>query len=86
MPQRAYGSAPAGSPATGDVIYSDEELEFLKAVDAWKRKHRKPYPTLCDLLQVLRTLGWSRGTPPSIPPEAVVGYSRARFRKRPRQR
>lgn len=42
--------------------YSDEEREFLIAMDAFKRKNRKPFPTWSEVLGVLRGLGWRRGT------------------------
>lgn len=42
--------------------YSDEEREFLQAIDRYKRSSRRPYPTWREVLNVLRTLGW-RKTP-----------------------
>lgn len=43
--------------------YSDEETEFIRAMDAFKRKHRKPFPTFVDVLRVAQSLGYRRVAP-----------------------
>jgi len=40
--------------------YTPEELEFLKAIDEYKRLHRRPFPTWREVLHVLRSLGWKK--------------------------
>lgn len=40
--------------------YTDEEREFLAAIDAYKRLHRRPFPTLCEILDVVHGLGYRR--------------------------
>src|SRR5262249_52710816 len=53
--------------------YTDEEREFLQAIDRYKRTHGRPYPTWREVLNVLRELGWrktqgpSRGAPSPSP-------------------
>ncbi len=38
--------------------YTDEEREFLVAIDRYKRSNNRPYPTWMEVLNVLRGLGW----------------------------
>ena len=40
--------------------YTPEELEFLAAVDKYKREHRRPFPALTELLGVLKSLGYRK--------------------------
>ncbi len=42
--------------------YTDEELEFLKAIDRYKRSQNRPFPTWIEVLNVLRQLGWAKVT------------------------
>ena len=37
-----------------------EVLEFIQAIDEYKRVHRRPFPTWSEVLEVLKTLGYSR--------------------------
>ena len=48
-----------GSPANS-AHYTEAEVEFMMAVDAWKRQHQKPNPTWSEILAVLRSLGYSK--------------------------
>jgi hypothetical protein len=43
--------------------YTEEEREFLAALDRYKRTRRRPHPTWCEVLNVLRELGWRKQTP-----------------------
>jgi len=43
--------------------YSPAELEFLKAMDGYKRAHNRPNPTCCEVLAVLISLGYRKGEP-----------------------
>ena len=47
--------------------YSDEEREFLLAIDRYKRSRRRPHPTWREVLDVLRQLGWRKVPPPDQP-------------------
>ena len=38
--------------------YTPEELAFLRAMDQYKREHRRPFPSWREVLDVLRSLGW----------------------------
>ncbi len=52
--------------------YTDEEREFLQAIDRYKRVNKRPYPTWREVLKVLRGLGW-RKAPPAPPSAAAPG-------------
>lgn len=57
---------PAGrNPANADVGYEDAEVEFLKAIDRYKRERRRPHPTWIEVLDVLRALGWRQVAEPT---------------------
>jgi hypothetical protein len=42
--------------------YTDDEREFLAAMDRYKRQFNRPHPTWCEVLAVLKSLGWSKTT------------------------
>jgi hypothetical protein len=44
--------------------YTDEEREFLLAMDRYKRAYRRPYPTWREVLHVLKCLGWRKVAEP----------------------
>ena len=39
---------------------SDEQFEFLKAIDEYKRKNTRPFPTWTEVLEVIKTLGYRK--------------------------
>ncbi|MBL8888895.1 MAG: hypothetical protein JNL67_02880 [Planctomycetaceae bacterium] len=47
-------------PTTCERDYSEDELEFMRAVDEYKRKNRRMFPTCSELLEVLRGLGYQK--------------------------
>jgi hypothetical protein len=42
------------------LSYTDEELEFLRAMDEYKRQYRRPFPAWHEVLAVLKSLGYSK--------------------------
>jgi hypothetical protein len=42
------------------ATYTDEEKEFLLAMDRYKRDNRRPYPTWSEVLEVLKSLGYTK--------------------------
>jgi hypothetical protein len=44
--------------ATSDVVFDEGELEFLRAMEEFKVRHDKKFPTWTDCLGVLRALGY----------------------------
>lgn len=47
-------------PTTCERDYSDDEVEFMQALDAYKRKHGRMFPTCSEILEVLRGLGYQK--------------------------
>lgn len=45
-----------------DGAETPDELEFLRAVDRFRR--RVPFPAATDYLNILRSLGWRKAAPP----------------------
>lgn len=62
VPLRPVTSPRRGNPLTTTPDYDADELEFLKAVDAYKRKKSRPFPSHSKILGVLRALGWVKQT------------------------
>lgn len=63
-------------PTTCERDYSDDETEFMKAMDRYKRENRRPFPTWSEVLEVLRSLGYRRVAEPTALPgrgSGVVG-------------
>ncbi len=52
-------------PVTFEKEYSAEETEFLKAIDLYKRINRRPFPTCCEVLEVLMALGYRKVAEPT---------------------
>jgi hypothetical protein len=49
-----------GNPRTAEFEYEAEEVEFIMAMDRYKREKKKPFPTWSEVLEVLRGLGWKK--------------------------
>jgi hypothetical protein len=47
-------------PATCDRDYTQAELEFMNAIQAYKQKSGRMFPTWGEVLEVLRDLGYSK--------------------------
>lgn len=45
-------------PTTCERDYSAEEIEFMRAMDEYKRKHGRMFPTCSEILEVVRALGY----------------------------
>ena len=50
--------------------YTDDEAEFIRAMDRYKRERRRPYPTWSEVLAVARSLGYRK--PPNPDPGAAT--------------
>ena len=57
---RDYKSRADLKSARRDGDYSSDELEFLVAMDRYKRARRRPFPTWVEVLDVLKELGWTK--------------------------
>lgn len=52
-----------GHPTTAEMDYSEEEIEFMFAVQAFKDRSGRHFPTLSEMLNVIRGLGYSKDIP-----------------------
>lgn len=47
-------------PTTCEREYTDDEIEFMKAMDQYKRDNRRQFPTWSEVLEVLHALGYRK--------------------------
>lgn len=47
-------------PTTCERDYNVEEIEFMRAMDEYKRDFGRPFPTWSEVLEVLKSLGYRR--------------------------
>lgn len=47
-------------PTTCERDYDEDETQFMKAMDRYKRENRRPFPTWSEVLEVLRSLGYRK--------------------------
>lgn len=45
-------------PTTCERDYTGDELEFMRALDEYKRNSRRMFPTCSEILEVVRSLGY----------------------------
>ena len=64
-------------PTTCERDYTNDEIEFMKAMDQYKRDNRRPFPTWSEVLEVLHAMGYRKvaeptalpGLKPGVPPK-----------------
>jgi len=49
---------------------SDEQFEFLQAIEAYKKQNSKPFPTWTEVLEVIKAMGYRRIAEPQPLEEA----------------
>ena len=47
-------------PTTCERDYSDEEISFMHALDEYKRRSGRMFPTCSEILEVVRAMGYVR--------------------------
>ncbi len=47
-------------PTTCERDYTDDEIEFMKAMDKYKRSSGRQFPTWSEVLEVVKSLGYHR--------------------------
>lgn len=55
-------------PTTCERDYNNDEIDFMKAMDQYKRENRRPFPTWSEVLEVLRAMGYRKVAEPSQMP------------------
>ena len=58
--RQASGRRRFVDPTTCDREYSDEELEFMQAMQEYKKSSGRMFPTWSEVLEVLRDLGYMK--------------------------
>jgi len=53
-------------PTTCERDYSDDEVEFMNAMDEYKRTSGRMFPTCSEVLEVIRDLGYFRLSPAEL--------------------
>ncbi len=54
-------------PTTCERDYTPEEIEFMSALDAYKRSSGRMFPTCSEVLEVIKSLGYARQESPPAP-------------------
>lgn len=52
-------------PTTCERDYSGDEIEFMKAMDVYKRQSGRQFPTWSEVLEVIRCLGYRKVAEPT---------------------
>ena len=65
--KRGKKEAPAATPATTGLLEGETEeeasadvLEFIRAIDDYRRTNGRPFPTWTEVLGILRSLGYRK--------------------------
>jgi hypothetical protein len=56
-------------PTTCERDYTEQEVEFMNALDEYKRRSGRMFPTCSEVLEVIRSLGYVKASPA----ESVAG-------------
>ena len=59
-------------PTTCERDYNDDEIQFMQALDAYKRASGRMFPTCSEILEVIRALGYVRVTQTQVENAAPV--------------
>ncbi|HWB11796.1 MAG TPA: hypothetical protein VG826_21375 [Pirellulales bacterium] len=55
-------------PTTCEREYTPDEVEFMNALDLYKRKSGRMFPTCSEVLEVIRDLGYVKASLPQATP------------------
>ena len=65
-------------PTTCERDYSRDEIEFMQALDIYKRQNGRMFPTCSEILEVVRSLGYVRiSADGTIAPAEISGCTNA---------
>jgi hypothetical protein len=73
--RQASGRRRFVDPTTCDREYSDEELEFMHAMQEYKKSSGRMFPTWSEVLEVLHNLGYAK--PERLEEEATAATETA---------
>jgi hypothetical protein len=66
-------------PTTCERDYTPDEIEFMSAMDEYKRRNGRMFPTCSEVLEVIKSLGYEKRpkpsdiVPPPVAPPVVAG-------------
>ena len=60
----------AGARHMNEYPLLPEEMEFINAINAYKTKHSRPFPTWSEVLHVLKALGYRKADASEREPES----------------
>ncbi|QDU60896.1 hypothetical protein Pan216_17490 [Planctomycetes bacterium Pan216] len=63
-------------PTTCERDYGNDEVEFMKAMDEYKREFARPFPTWSEVLEVAHALGYRKVADP-------VSIASIRYKNKP---
>ena len=63
-------------PTTCERDYTDQEVEFMNALDDYKRKSGRMFPTCSEVLEVIRSLGYVKAAPGENVVSCCVGSAK----------
>ncbi len=52
-------------PTTCERDYKPDEIEFMRAMDDYKRRSGRQFPTWSEVLEVIRDVGYRKVAPPT---------------------
>ncbi len=58
-------------PTTCERDYTDDELEFMQALNDYKRTSGRMFPTCSEVLEVLKKIGYQRVAPAADSQQAI---------------
>lgn len=64
-------------PTTCERDYSDDEVAFMNALDHYKRKSGRMFPTCSEILEVIRGLGYIKLDPATGSPSTTMSQPSA---------
>jgi len=67
----APGAYRAGARHMNEYPLLPEEMEFINAINAYKQKHSRPFPTWSEVLHVVKALGYRKPDADSSPPRGA---------------
>lgn len=68
-PRRSARGRSTSLVGINDIPYTPDEIEFMKAMDQYKRDNRRPFPTWHEVLLVIISLGYRKVKPRTVLPK-----------------
>ncbi len=53
-------------PTTCEREYTDEEIDFMRAMDTYRHTSGRMFPTCSEILEVLRSMGYQKAEPNAV--------------------